>query len=108
MRVDGRWSANWQPVQKADDQGRFIRQTSGFRNWITPDGRPGPTCGGMFKAEPGRYRLYVALICRWASRTLIARQLKNLTALIPITVVNPTLADQGPETLQIFVAVLTE
>ena len=95
MLVNGKWSANWQPVQKADNQGRFVRQTSGFRNWVTPDGRPGPTRGGGFNAEPGRYRLYVALICPWASRTLIARQLKNLTDLIPVTVVNPTLGDQG-------------
>ena len=95
MLVNGKWSAEWQPVQKADDQGRFVRQTSGFRDWVTPDGRPGPTGEGGFKAEPGRYRLYVALICPWASRTLIARQLKNLADLIPATVVNPTLGDQG-------------
>lgn len=95
MLVNGKWSADWQPVQEADDQGRFIRQTSSFRNWITPDGKPGPTGDGGFKAEPGRYRLYVALICPWASRTLIARQLKNLADLIPVTVVNPTLGDQG-------------
>ena len=36
-----------------------MRQTSSFRNWITPDGTPGPTGEGGFKPEPGRYRLYV-------------------------------------------------
>ncbi|MFK8043512.1 glutathione S-transferase family protein [Congregibacter sp.] len=95
MLVNGKWSADWQPVQKADDQGQFIRQISGFRNWITADGSPGPTGEGGFKAEAGRYRLYVALICPWASRTLMARKLKNLADLIPVTVVNPTLGDQG-------------
>ena len=95
MLVDGKWVENWQPVQKADDKGRFVRQVSSFRNWITPDGRPGPTGTGGFAAEPGRYRLYVALICPWASRALIARKLKGLDDLIPITVVNPTLTDQG-------------
>lgn len=95
MLVNGRWVENWQPVQKADEQGRFIRQVSEFRNWITPDGRPGPTGEGGFEAEAGRYRLYVALICPWASRTLIARRLKGLADLIPVTVVNPTLTDQG-------------
>lgn len=95
MLVNGKWIENWQPVQKADEQGRFVRQDSEFRNWITTDGRPGPTGEGGFEAEAGRYRLYVALICPWASRTLIARRLKGLADLIPVTVVNPTLTDQG-------------
>lgn len=95
MLVDGKWVANWQPVQKADEKGRFVRQTSSFRNWITPDGSPGPTGEGGFKAEAGRYRLYVALICPWASRTLIGRALKGLEGLIPATVVNPVLTDEG-------------
>jgi putative glutathione S-transferase len=95
MLVDGKWVADWQPVQKADAQGRFLRQTSSFRNWITPDGSPGPTGEGGFTAEAGRYRLYVALICPWASRTLIARRLKGLEPLIPVTVVNPVLTAQG-------------
>ncbi|KIN65994.1 putative glutathione S-transferase [Sulfitobacter noctilucicola] len=95
MLMDGKWMENWQPVQKADKDGRFVRQTSSFRNWITPDGAPGPTGEGGFKAEAGRYRLYVALICPWASRALIARKLKGLDDMIPVTVVNPTLTDQG-------------
>ncbi len=95
MLVNGKWTADWQPVQDADEQGRFIRQVSGFRNWITPDGSAGPTGEGGFVAEPGRYRLYVALICPWASRALMARQLKGLENVIPVTVVNPTLTDQG-------------
>ena len=95
MLVDGKWIENWQPVQKADKDGRFVRQTSSFRNWITPDGAPGPTGEGGFTTEPGRYRLYVALICPWASRALIARKLKGLDHIIPVTVVNPTLTDQG-------------
>ena len=95
MLVNGKWVADWQPVQKADEKGRFVRQTSSFRNWITPDGSPGPTGEGAFKAEAGRYRLYVALICPWASRTLIARELKGLADLIPVTAVNPRLSPQG-------------
>ncbi|NDV98934.1 glutathione S-transferase family protein [Salipiger sp. PrR002] len=95
MLIDGKWTANWQPVQKADEKGRFVRQESSFRNWITPDGSAGPTGTGGFTAEAGRYRLYVALICPWASRTLIARKLKGLEEIIPVTVVNPRLDDQG-------------
>lgn len=95
MLVDGKWIENWQPVQKADEKGRFVRQVSSFRNWITPDGSAGPTGEGGFEAEPGRYRLYVALICPWASRTLIARKLKGLDKVIPLTVVNPVISAQG-------------
>ncbi|MDF1801894.1 glutathione S-transferase family protein [Thalassovita sp.] len=95
MLVDGKWTKDWDPVQKADQKGRFVRQVSSFRNWITPDGSAGPTGSDGFKAEAGRYRLYVALICPWASRTLIARALKGLEDIIPVTIVNPTLTDQG-------------
>ena len=95
MLVNGKWATDWQPVQAKDDQGRFVRQVSSFRNWITADGSPGQTGTGGFKAEAGRYRLYVALICPWASRTLIARKLKGLEGLIAVTVVNPVLTAQG-------------
>lgn len=95
MLVNGKWTSDWQPVQKSDEKGRFLRQVSSFRNWITPDGSAGPTGQAGFAAEAGRYRLYVALICPWASRALIARKLKGLEALIPVTVLNPTLGAEG-------------
>lgn len=95
MLVEGKWTAEWHPVQASDQAGRFVRQTSSFRNWVTPDGRPGPTGEGGFPAEPGRYRLYVALICPWASRTLIGRALKGLEAAIPVSVVEPELGPEG-------------
>lgn len=95
MLMNGKWTADWHPVQAKDDHGRFVRQVSSFRNWITADGSPGPTGTGGFKAEAGRYRLYVALICPWASRTLIARQVKGLERLIAVTVVNPVLTSEG-------------
>ena len=95
MLVDGKWTADWQPVQAKDEKGGFVRQISSFRNWVTPDGRPGPTGTGGFAAEPGRYHLYVALICPWASRTLIARRLKGLEDVITVSVVEPALTDQG-------------
>lgn len=95
MLINGKWTENWQPVQAKDEQGRFIRQTSSFRNWITVDGHAGPTGVSGFKAEKGRYHLYVALICPWASRTLMVRQLKSLQEMIDITVVNPQLSNQG-------------
>ncbi|GAB3591234.1 glutathione S-transferase family protein [Acetobacter peroxydans] len=95
MLVDGKWVENWQPVQNKDAKGGFVRQTSSFRSWVTPDGRPGPTGHGGFTAEKGRYHLYVALICPWASRTLIARRLKGLQQSVSVSVVEPCLTDQG-------------
>ena len=95
MLENGIWKASWQPFQKQDDHGRFIRQTSSFRNWITKDGSPGSSGNGGFKAEAGRYHLYVAYICPWASRTLIARELKGLQNIISVSVVDPRLGDQG-------------
>jgi putative glutathione S-transferase len=95
MLVNGKWTSAWQPVQAKDERGGFVRQTSSFRNWITPDGSAGPTGEGGFAAEPGRYHLYVALTCPWASRTLIARKLKKLDDVVSVSVVEPALTDQG-------------
>lgn len=95
MLVNGKWTANWQPVQGVDAKGGFVRQTSSFRNWITPDGSAGPTGTAGFKAEAGRYHLYVALICPWASRTIIGRSLKGLDDVISVSVVEPELTDEG-------------
>lgn len=95
MLRHGAWVADWQPVQATDGKGGFVRQTSTFRNWVTPDGRPGPTGEGGFPAEARRYHLYVALICPWASRTLIARALKGLEAAVSVSVVEPVLTAQG-------------
>ena len=95
MLVDGKWMADWQPVQAKDEKGGFVRQTSTFRNWVTPDGSAGPTGESGFTAEAGRYHLYVAYICPWASRTLMARTLKKLDDVVSVSVVEPALSDQG-------------
>lgn len=95
MLVDGRWTENWQPVQGTDAKGGFVRQTSSFRHFVTPDGAAGPTGDGGFRAEAGRYHLYVALICPWASRTLVARRLKGLEDVVSVSVVRPELGAEG-------------
>lgn len=89
MLVDGKWSADWHPVQAKDRKGGFVRQDSQFRHAVTPDGAAG------FRADAGRYHLYVALICPWASRTLVARKLKGLEDVISVSVVEPELDAQG-------------
>ncbi|MHA1523241.1 MAG: glutathione S-transferase family protein, partial [Alphaproteobacteria bacterium] len=95
MLVDGKWDADWHPRQTQDNSGRFQRQVSSFRNWVTPDGAPGPTGEGGFAAQSGRYHLYVALICPWAMRTMTVRRLKKLGPHISVSVVEPMLTDQG-------------
>lgn len=95
MLVDGRWTCDWQPVQATDAKGGFVRQCSSFRHWVTPNGAPGPTSRGGFRAEAGRYHLYVALICPWASRTLVARKLKRLGDAVSVSSVEPQLTTQG-------------
>lgn len=93
MLIDGKWSERGYETEKHD--GRFVRDESLFRNWITPDGAPGPTGTGGFAAEAGRYRLYVSLACPWASRALIFRNLKGLAEMIPVSVVNPWMGPRG-------------
>lgn len=93
LLVDGRWTD--QPYDTAKTGGRFERRQSAFRNWVTADGAPGPTGEGGFRAEPGRYHLYVSLACPWAHRTLIMRRLKGLDAMISVSVVNPHMGQEG-------------
>lgn len=93
LLVDGKWHDQWYDTE--GNGGRFIRQESQFRNWITPDGSAGPTGEAGFKAEPGRYHLYVALACPWANRALIMRNLKGLEEMISVSIVNPLMAENG-------------
>ncbi|MCR9221756.1 MAG: glutathione S-transferase family protein [Alphaproteobacteria bacterium] len=93
LLVNGEWRDQWYDTDKHG--GRFKRWDSAFRNWVTPDGAPGPTGEGGFAAEPGRYHLYVSLACPWAHRTLILRALKGLDGMIGVSVVNWLMGGQG-------------
>jgi len=72
-----------------------VRSTAKFRNWITADGAAGPTGAGGFKAESGRYHLYVSNACPWAHRTMVFRALKDLTDHIDVSVVHPDMLSEG-------------
>jgi len=93
LLVDGVWHDKWYDTAKSG--GRFERSEARFRNWVTADGKPGPSGEGGFAAEPGRYHLYVSLACPWAHRTLIMRRLKALDALIEVSVVHWFMGAQG-------------
>ncbi|MDP4360505.1 glutathione S-transferase family protein, partial [Escherichia coli] len=81
--------------ETASSGGRFVRAQSRFRNWITPDGSVGPSGEGGFRAEPGRYHLYVSLACPWASRVLIIRKLKGLESSIGLSVTHWLMGAEG-------------
>lgn len=83
MLINGKWAKDFEPRHETDEEGGFVREASSFRNWITPDGK------GGFAAKAGRYHLYVALICPWACRTLMARKLKGLESVVSVSVVDP-------------------
>ncbi|MEM8937325.1 MAG: glutathione S-transferase C-terminal domain-containing protein, partial [Pseudomonadota bacterium] len=91
--ADGVWQD--QPIDTKKTKGRFVRVDASFRNWITPDGEPGPSGVGGFKAEPGRYHLYISYACPWAHRTLIYRTLKGLEDMIDVSIVHWVMMENG-------------
>ncbi len=93
LLVDGQWKDEWYDTEASG--GRFERSAAAVRNWITADGSAGPDGRAGFKAEAGRYHLYVAYACPWAHRTLIFRKLKGLEGMISLSVVNPIMREHG-------------
>ena len=86
--IDGQWRDEELPQETAQS-GEFRRVDSVFRDRITADGSSG------FKAEAGRYHLYVAYGCPWAHRTLIFRALKKLEGAISVAYAVPGIKTQG-------------
>jgi putative glutathione S-transferase len=82
LLINGKWDS-------ATDSKKFTGPTDGFHDAITANGSSG------FKAEPGRYHLYISLACPWASRTLIFRKLKKLEDIISLSIVDPVMLEHG-------------
>ena len=93
LLVDGVWQDE-QHIARTSD-GRFLRPTTRFRNWVTEDGGPGPTGECGFAAARGRYHLYVALPCPWAHRTVIMRMLKGLEDVVSMSILEPLYGPHG-------------
>ena len=93
LLVEGTWQDSW--YDTAATGGAFKRGEAQFRNWVTADGSAGPTGAGGFKAESGRYHLYVSHACPWANRTTIFRSLKGLEDHIDVSVVHPDMLNDG-------------
>jgi putative glutathione S-transferase len=93
LLINGVWRDEWYDTKSSG--GYFRRQESVFRNWITPDGSPGPTGEGGFEAEFGRYHLYISLACPWAHRTFLFRTIKGLKEGISVDIVHPLMLEHG-------------
>ena len=93
LLVDGVWHDKWYDTKATG--GRFERSAAQFRNWVTTDGAAGPSGRSGFKAEAGRYHLYVSYACPWAHRTLIFRALKRLDRHVSLSVVHWHMAENG-------------
>ena len=93
LLIDGVWHDQWYDTQKTG--GAFVRKDSTFRSWITTDGSAGPSGQSGFKAEAGRYHLYVSHACPWANRVTIFRSLKGLQDMISMSVVNWVMRGDG-------------
>lgn len=92
LLIEGHWHDQW---YESSADGAFQREQAQRRHWVTADGQPGPSGEGGFKAEAGRYHLYVSLACPWAHRTLILRKLKGLEGLIDVSVVSWLMLENG-------------
>jgi putative glutathione S-transferase len=92
LLIEGRWHDQW---YESSADGAFQREQAQRRHWVTADGQPGPSGEGGFKAEAGRYHLYVSLACPWAHRTLILRKLKGLESMIDVSVVSWLMLENG-------------
>ncbi|MBW4533695.1 MAG: glutathione S-transferase family protein [Pleurocapsa minor HA4230-MV1] len=86
MLVKGKWITE---RNDQDQNGKFHEKPTTFRDRITADGSSG------FKAEAGRYHLYVSLACPWAHRTLIMRELKGLKDTVSVLIADVILGDRG-------------
>ena len=93
LLVDGVWHDTW--YDTGANKGKFVRSEAQFRNWITADGRAGASGKAGFKAEAGRYHLYISNACPWAHRVMVFRALKGLSDMISISVVHPYMVENG-------------
>lgn len=95
VMIDGKWTSDEEASKLKFKDGAFERQDSVIRHWVTRDAGPGPTGDGGFKAESGRYHLFVAYGCPWAHRTLLFRVLKGLEDHISVSIAKPRRTDDG-------------
>ncbi|MBM6551203.1 glutathione S-transferase family protein [Marinomonas ostreistagni] len=95
LLIDGKWHDQWYDTEST--KGKFVRSQSQFRNWLVAPSEYDADNAQHFPAESGRYHLYVSLACPWAHRTLVMRQLKQLSEHISVSCVHPHMLENGWE-----------
>lgn len=88
--VNGEWTTEW---TERNESGHFQRMPTQFRDQITADGSSSDLVS--YRAEPGRYHLYISLGCPWAHRTALLGKLKGLEDAIGLSIVDPVISEQG-------------
>ncbi|MEM7445318.1 MAG: glutathione S-transferase C-terminal domain-containing protein [Pseudomonadota bacterium] len=94
LMIDGVYQVD-EPPPATDANGHWSRSKSVVRHWVSADGKPGPTGDAGFKAEAGRYHLYVAWNCPWAHRALLALNFNALESIVDFSVALPRRSEQG-------------
>ncbi len=79
--------AAWSPSE--GDPAAFQRPKYRFQGRITSDGSSG------YRAEPGRYHLYVSWACPWAHRSAIVRALVGIEEVVSLSAVDPIRDGRG-------------
>jgi putative glutathione S-transferase len=90
---EGQWVDQWYETKSAD--GKFLREDSQFRYWITPEGSGNLSQSDSFPAATDRYHLYISHACPWAHRAVIFRALKGLEKIISMSIVHWHMGEQG-------------
>ncbi len=93
LLIEGQWHDRWYDTQKHG--GKFVRESARFRDRVSSDGSASPDGRGGFKAEPGRYHLYVAWPCPWSHRVILYRALLGLEDVISLSAVDPLMLEHG-------------
>jgi putative glutathione S-transferase len=87
--VDGKWVDTAPAAEEIGPDGRFRRIDSPLRSWISPDP------DAEFPAEAGRYHLFVAWVCPWASRVTAYRVLKGLEDVVSLSASHGVIGNDG-------------
>ncbi|WP_322788544.1 glutathione S-transferase family protein [Paraburkholderia oxyphila] len=69
--------------------GEFVRPQSAFREWVSPE------ASAKYRAQAGRYHLYVSNACPWAHRAILVRAIKGLESVISMSTVAPETGGNG-------------
>ncbi len=82
--IEGIWHTD--DLSRTNASGEFERKQSDYRSFLGSE---------KFKAEAGRYHLFVNAGCPWAYRAILYRSIKNLSELISVSYSRPAAGPEG-------------